>query len=235
MDDLKHWFNSGQLYDQGVQLYLKYGKDDNLRHLFTAEGISAFKEKRLAEELDTIYSRMKPAPRIPEPEPSTSYHAPRITEPEPRAPQPVTETRWPDNPDDVVKALKAKWQPLFSEMINLQSRIEDVAKSGLQDLNKKAEAGRMALRILELDDLCYDIYAERDYYLQNGALPSKQTAPVEISLDPTIWHRRLASHQRYVREDKAKLKKDPQNAKLAQRIQRNEWAVAEYKKLLKID
>src|SRR6185436_9263303 len=75
------------------------------------------------------------------------------------------EKRWPEKIEDpVLTALKAQWKPLFAEMMSLTSRIYDVAKAGLHDEQQKREAGKMAHRILDLDDECEEIYIKRDHY-----------------------------------------------------------------------
>lgn len=92
----------------------------------------------------------------------------------------------------------------------------------------------MALQILDLDDQCDALYQKRDHYQEHKRLPEEKQ-PMEISQDPMLWPKMLTNHQRYAREFKKKLEKDAANTSAASHLQKHEWAVGEYKKLLKMD
>lgn len=222
MEDIRQWFNSSKDYNAGAALYLKYGKDLSKKKIFQ-QAETPFKYELLLKELESI---LNPDATPPPSEPDIKTES---------APEHADQNKWPEKMDPVLTALKLKWQPLFSEMISLCNRVGDMAKEGLTDSSKKDEAGRMALRILELDDLCDAIYKDRSFYQQHGALPVKEAYPVEIAVDPAKWPLRLSNHQRYIRDYKAKLAKNPSSASVAATLKKHEWAVDQYKKLLKID
>ncbi|MGN7786793.1 hypothetical protein ACTJIJ_19830 [Niabella sp. 22666] len=232
MKDVRDWFNGSKDYAGGVALYNKYGADATMKRLF-AEPESPFKYQLLKDELESFLSvNSGEFPEFPILPPAIPILP---TNPVPEISKPTVESgAWPVAFDEVTSALKMQWQPLFSEMINLCNRVGDVAKEGLRDANKKEEAGRMALRILELDDQCEKIYQQREHYLQYGTLPVKQTDPVEIALDSKLWPTRLANHQRYVRDYKAKLAKSPDNTQIAATLKKHQWAVNKYKELMHI-
>jgi hypothetical protein len=123
--------------------------------------------------------------------------------------------------------------------MNLQARVYEVALLGQQGFpGKDIEACQMAHRILDLDDMCEEIYAERDYYLQYGKLPENKAKEVEVVGDPVRWVTELENAKRYVRRYRTKIENNPghpSTVKWAQLVKDNEEKVAHYKKLLKLD
>lgn len=229
MNDIRDWYNGRRNYKEGVALYLKHGNNAQLKRLFTAEAETPFKKEKLISAIGEILVPQKKLKSF-----SLHKEGPEIIKRINNLIQPA-EKRWrqEDNQDDIEKALYLQWKPLFAEMMNLVARVGDVARAGTKDPSKKDEAGRMALRILELDDQCDDIYFNRDFYLKNKKLPAEEKL-VDISLDPNKWHTRLESHKRYVRRFRNALDKDPSNLSAAEFLKKHEWAVGEYKKLLHI-
>jgi hypothetical protein len=145
---------------------------------------------------------------------------------------------WPVDPDETVATLYDRWKPKFLEMCDLQSRLYEVGKAGLKSKAKEKEAGKMALRILDLRDEVISIYNERDHYLVLGQLPEKPAA-IEECLDPALWPVKFQNAQRYVREYRKKLDSlSAEDSKYLQVLQKlNQWKdeVEHYKKLLKKD
>ena len=145
---------------------------------------------------------------------------------------------WPVEMDEAISALHSQWKPKFLEMCDLMSRIYEVGKEGLKNKSKEKEAGRMALRILDLRDQVISIYADRDHYLVSGRLREKPS-PVEDCLDPNLWPQKLQNAQRYVREYRGKLSsmEDTNEKYLAalEKLQYWQSEVEKYKKLLKKD
>jgi hypothetical protein len=137
-------------------------------------------------------------------------------------------------------ALFEKWKPLYGELMDLQSTMYELAKAGTTDPKKKEAAGRQALRILELDTLCDEIYAARDHFLKHGSLPD-ENADLDLSIDPMAWPRLLENHKRYLRQYEGKLKrgvasKEPEAfiKQCTENIDKQKRYVQAYKKLLKI-
>jgi hypothetical protein len=228
MDDIRNWFNTRKKYPEGVKLYLKYGRDPILIRLFTEEKQSDFKENKLASALNQILSS-NTTPAV------TSLKQPPAAEkPIQTQTEKIARNRWPEKCDEILSSLKHRWRELYGEMTNLQARLGEVARAGATDPNKRQEAGRMALRILDLDGDCDDIYSKKDYYIEHGKLPI-EISPIEISLDPALWYKRLQNHQRYSRQFRQDLEKDPGNIDKAELLKKHEWAVNQYKKLLKME
>jgi hypothetical protein len=222
MDDVKAWLNSNHDYNAGASIYLKYGKDKLLHKMFS-EPPSDFKRKRLHQALLSIYNSQKQTTRD-------------VAETKEAV---ITRTvsadhQWPDDPDEVLAALKAKWKPLFAEMMHLSTVIYDVALKGEKDEASKQEAGRIAHRILELDDCCDAIYEQRDYYLKEKRLPAEHQEPDDLVVDPKKIPLALQNAQRYAREYKTKIAKEPANEKAAAKLKHWQGRMAHYKKELNI-
>lgn len=230
MEAIRIWFNGKRNYKTGVKLYTIYGSDLLLKRSFL-EPETEFKRKRLEEELEKLIRPATPgraASAAPVGKPVIRVQL----QPAPQTPQDsVKKYLWSENPDDVERSIHGRWKPLFVEMMDLVSRVGETSRSGEQFPGMAAEAGRMALRILDLDDQLEDIYAERKHYLEHGRLMEKHPYG-EPCLDPTLIPAKLQNHQRYLREQKGKLEKNPDNTETALLVKKHEWFVTYYKKAL---
>jgi hypothetical protein len=222
MDDIREWLRGPKNYDAGVKLYLAHGRDEKLKKVFR-EPVSEFKRGKLFEALKQLATNTAKVEAKVKIEKEIAIE--RIAQPE---------RKWPKDRDAMLEALHQKWLPKFAEMMNLMSRVYDVALAGEKDVAKKIEAGQMVHRILDLDDECDAIYAKRDYYLKHGAFELEET-PIELVVDPIKMPLALANAERYVRQYKNKLKRQPDNVNAAKKLHDYQWAVAQYKKHLKID
>lgn len=222
MDQVKAWLTGPRKYDEGANLYLQYGRDEALKRIFR-EPVSDYKKKKLEEALRSLLQKTTEVKVKVEVQKSVAVEGVA-----------VADRKWPKEKDSTLNALHEQWKPKFAEMMNLMSRIYDVALAGKTDSAQKQEAGRMAHRILDLDDECDDIYRQRDFYLLHKKLP-EEPRPMELVVDPIKIPLELANCTRYVRDYKNKLKKEPGNVKAAAQLAKYEWAVSEYKKILKIE
>jgi hypothetical protein len=238
MVEIRTWLNNQvKSYDSGVKLYLQYGQDPALKALFTLEAESDFKARRLIQALQELIS----LPAVNEQDNINPDDLQQIQLP---FSQPDTidfsqlHKGWP-NPitDPVIQALYDQWRPLYAELMSGQQRIYEVA---LQAENgntaKDLEACQLAHRIIDLDYECDDLYAARDYYLDRGRLPGDDKK--EVVGDPVRWATERQNALRYIREYRAKVKKDPTNKlvpKWEQKIIDWQNEVARYNKLLKLD
>lgn len=261
---IQEWLNSTLNYDAGVQLYNQYGSDALLKLLFS-EGWSEFKEKRLLAALELLATsahvpdqandlvidqlleeRNELAAERDELEQEREDLELERDELEEKCEELNAENQelkqqvtkagkgWPAIMDATIQQLHDTWKPLIAEKYHLQARIYEVAKAGLTNEEKRKEACTMAHRILDLRDECRAIYKMRDHYLQHGALPTEQQ-PDGICQDYRKWPTKLANHQKYLRDYKAKHAKetDPEKRKqLEAHITKQEEMVTAYKKLL---
>jgi hypothetical protein len=235
MDDIRKWLNGPREYHSGVELYLKHGNNKLLRRLFTAEDYSDFKKDKLTKALQDLTSEKKP-PEQPTPsggvkEVLTAPAADIQTIPvgEPSIPKP--RRRWSENMDEVECSLFKKWKPLHSEMLDHQYCVGQLARGGLKNPVLKEKAGKMALDIIRLDQLCDEIYAQRNQYLDHGKHP-EDFRPKKPCLDPLQWPTKVDNAERYIREWKLKLKKDTTNTKAAEKIKYYEQEKEYYEKKL---
>lgn len=219
MDEIKAWLTGAKNYDAGVLLYLRHGKDPLLRKVF-AEPASDFKKKKLETALRELL-QVKKAKAVEMVASKETLLQKDI----------VAATGWPTEKDDVLTALHLQWKPLFSEMNALCAQIYEVALQGEKDPGKQAEAGRMAHRIIDLDDQCDKIYAQREYYLQYGKLPD-EAAPAKLVVDSKKLYLAFENSKKYVRQYKAKLVKHPENVNFAKQLKKYEEMVEIYKKEL---
>jgi hypothetical protein len=221
MEVIRAWLNGPKLFEEGVKLYLEYGKNQTLKSVLATEGYSAFKEEKLIKALQQL---LEPVIQVEQSLPKgTSVYSRHYGWP----PQPIE--------DPVLLALHEQWKPIYQEMMHSQSRAYEVAliASRNRDNAKKMEACSLVHRIIDLDDRIDEIYGKRDYYLKNHRLPDETTPPV-IG-DPVRWATELKNAERYVREYRIKVKSDPGNVKWASKLEHFKSQVAHYKKLLKLD
>lgn len=226
MQEIRDWLNSTKEYATGVKLYLKFGSDPILKSLFTKEAESQFKRERLFLALKSIYDNYR--------KPTTAKAAIQRQVEKQRPPENFK--YWPTVPisDPVLSALHEQWKPIYAEMMNLSARLHEVAVLGGKDQQKALEACSMAHRVLDLDDQCDEIYAKRDHYYQHGTLPGPLNKPEPVG-DPVRWVTLMNNAERYVRQYKNKLKRDPANEKIASQLQKHQEAYSNYRKLLKLD
>jgi len=219
IEEIKTWLNTGRNYTIGVKLYDQYGKDKKLKAVFNEE-VSEFKKKALFEALKKLLSgKHQMDDKVEKTKGEAIEHIS------------LSQSKWPAQKDEVLGALQAKWRPLFSEMMNLCSRIYDVAKLGEIDSGQKDAAGRMAHRILDLDDQCDEIYDQRDYYLEHKCLPESEKL-MSLVVDPKKIPLALQNAERYIRDYRNRLKINPENVNAANQLKKWEWARDEYKKIL---
>jgi hypothetical protein len=193
MESITNWLQSKD-YVEGIRLYLEHGQDPGLKNLFTAEKQTPYKEQRLEKALREVLKGSE------------------VVKPEERPAISITMKSWPIEAakDDVLKALRAEWLRLFKEMQDLRSQLMLLPTDEIR--------GETAHRILELDDQCEDLYHKRDYYLEHGKLPQAKTD--EYIVDPVKAAKRMEMLGRYIRRERANLKKDPGNIGAAARKQK---------------
>jgi len=189
MEPIVSWLNSSRSYQEGVNLYLKYGTDRLLRNCFMEPIETDFKRKKLVEALRGLLETTREEKQIVK-----------------KAETVIVSTgkQWPDDPDDILTSLRERWRPLYGEMTMLQGRLHEVANQGQRVKEKKEEARQMAGRILELQDEINGIYAEKEYYQQHGSLPVPvKTVEENISLEEA--YRKKQNNERYLRDLAGKL------------------------------
>jgi hypothetical protein len=193
MQEITTWLTHKD-YLEGVRLYLQHGQDPVLKKLFTSEQRTDYKEQRLEKALREV------------------LRGSEVIKPEERPQLSITMKSWPIEAakDDVLKALRADWLRKFKELQDLRSQ--------LMLLPNDDQRGETAHQILNLDDECDQIYATRDYYLQNGTLPAMPQE--EYVVDSVKAAQRMQLLGRYIRRERFNLKKDPTNVGAAARKQK---------------
>ena len=224
MEAIRLWLNGSRRYDTGAKLYTQYGNDKLLKRLFS-ESVTDYKQKRLVSVMEDLLANT--AFVKAEKEVAYKKQIIRVI----HEAQPLS--GWSVEMDEVEQALHTHWKPLFAEMMDLESRVDDAGIAGEKDNAKKVEAGRMALRILELDALCDEFYSRREYYHEHKKLPDSKPYG-DPCIDPKLMHKKLANAERYVREYKTILAKNAGDVNAANKLKEHEWFVAHYKNELNI-
>lgn len=248
METIRTWLNDGGTYQAGVDLLLQHTQDPGLHELFTQEMETDFKRKLLRQELlQVLKSNAQPA-KPPNTGPAKVSEAATAAQvPATGGPGLASEKlskkspgRWshPSQMDQIEKDLHDTWHPLFLEMCHLQNTIYDVAKAGtkpstthphcLQDPAKKKEAQKMAFRILDLARQCKQLYIQRDQYLYTGAVPVDDSE--QYAVDPAIAWKEMQNAERYVRQMKRNLAKNPDDENSKRLLAKHQAAVDHYKK-----
>lgn len=240
MEIIRDWLNGTRNYRIGVKLYLEYGNDAVLKSLFKKESETAFKRQRLEEALkDIVYKQSKSkaagkdetediAAQVilsqDETERTEQLNAEELQGS--KIGKVISDNRWGDGSDVVLNTLRREWETAFSEMKMLQHRLLDIP----DDLERCAAAHK----IIELDKQIDELYAKRDHYKEKGKLPHEKDEKRQ-AIDPVKWPVKLQNAERYIREYKVKLKKDPTNERYARKVKEHEETRDYYKKLLKIE
>lgn len=221
MDDIRKWLNDRGNYADGCALYFRHGTNEILKRALAIEPESDFKRNKLRASLVEILSG-PPAPVVTPHVVTKKY--------------PESSPRWPDEPieNEVIRALHTAWKPLYLSMMNAQARVYEVALLGQTDTNKKLEAARMVHEILNTDDAIEEIYFRRDFYNEHGHLPGGVDESPVVG-DPVRWATNLHNAERYVRDFKLKMKRNPANDKAAAKLVFWENEVVKYRKLLNLD
>lgn len=226
MESVRLWLNSKRNYTAGARLYQAFGPDASLKKFFTDDSPSAYKQKRLADEMLLLLNDVVLLEEAIEEK--TDEQVKRV------AAETTRRSGWSDIPDDIEATLHEKWKPLFKEMQDLCAQLEMVARLGLTDPAMERRAGEMVFRILKLEDMCDEIYEQRNYYKAHKKLP-EQKEYGDLVVDPMQIPKALENHKRYVRQYRNKLTKEPDNLDFAKQLQKHKWFVREYKKILNIE
>lgn len=225
MEAIRIWLNGKRNFDAGAKLYELYGDNKLLKKLFAERPVSKYKEDTLTNELQKLLSKKADVK-----EKAVIQEKKKIDRVQ-QEKQP--DHGWSKNMDEVEAALHAQWKPLFAEMMDRCSRMEDLAIAGRTNKQKKAESCRNVLRILRLEKMCDDLYEQRDNYKADGTLPVKKDEG-EFCIDPLLMPLKLQNAQKYVRDNKAKLRNDPSNIHAAEQIKKWQRHVDHYKKELNL-
>lgn len=205
---IKNWLNGSQNFRVGVTLYNTFGTNPALKNLL-AKGETPFCKNLLIEELQKLIDKGIPV-ELPV--------------------EPIQKEVgvMPDSADGVLQALKNEWMPVYQEM---QYKRHQLDKEFEHPNSEAAITYRkpLAFEILALEQQCIQIWAKRDYYVKEGKLPFVPETKLVVPTDPTEVGNMIYNIKRYIRRERLKLKKEPGNAKVAQRYKE---FLAQHKQLI---
>lgn len=199
---LKAWMSGARNYAKGVVLYRMFGRDDELKKIFSS-GETAARKQRLIQAIDDLINPK--APVLPE-------HVTRIQ---------LRPSAGPEDP--TIAGLKAQAIPLLKK--------RDAIHSKLLLIPTDEERGKAAHELLDLDDQVDEIYNRIRYYEQHKALP-KEELHFDPITDPARWPHRYETCGRYVRRYQEKLDKDPDNESAKKKLKEYEAEQLYYAKKL---
>lgn len=187
------WLSGSKNYHVGVAIYSQLGSDKHVLELI--QGLKTpMAEKVLLQAMQHLLAM--PA-KIPEANPSNEM---------------------PTSTNDVVlKALHDKWLMPYKEMQFLRTQLHQFGNSNTQEaIGFRKDK---ALTILLLEKQIMAVWAERDYYLENGSLPEIKK-PVEkvMPTNPLEVANLIQNCKRDIRHYSTQLKKNP-NAKHAKKLE----------------
>jgi hypothetical protein len=199
MQVIKDWLKGGQSYDVGVRLYMRYGRDKQLQRLFTSEGPSDFKRKKLASALKEIaeLGEAKPPPMKAITVSVDTTQANFIKS-------------WPEpTKDDEAKLLWHEARLLLKEIAEIHGKLDVVPSD--------EERRKLAFQLLRKDEELDQVYVKRDFFLKHQKMPVEALPFIPIT-DPHLLAKRLANLQRYVRREKLAIDKDETNEQAKGRL-----------------
>jgi hypothetical protein len=109
----------------------------------------------------------------------------------------------------VLTALKNEWQIPYKKMQYLIGQLDQFGNSNKKSaITKRAE---LAKEILELEQLCNQIWAKRDQYELTGVLENKSADELEIPSDPIALAELIIRIKKSIRNNRLLMQKNPDN------------------------
>jgi len=211
MNSIKDWLNNGREYHLGVALYEVYGNDDNLKDMFQ-QGHSPYRQTRLEKELRALKDHVKP---IAQPVASEPIHVQVAVSQEV-----LPENKVPKEKDPY----RDKWIKEYMEMNFLRHQLGTTYLEGAR--------GKMAHKILKLEQHCMRWWAARDFYSRTGRHIEMDEPTEQTVTDPNALQQQLNNKRSNRSKYKNKLAKDPENPKLQQEFANLDAAVKSLEKQL---
>lgn len=192
MQDLTAWLNSKRDFNEGVQVYLRYGDNKQFVQLLL-DGETEYTRKNLFENLKKIYYDLKNGTTPTDPvvkKQKAEVLAPAL----PHADQtPVLETApAPITPkSDFYNSCKRDADKLYKELMNLRAQlfalcdVEDLKKDDNPDLVEQRKT--IALQLMDLQYETDQAYAKLQYVEEHGVLPTiTEAKEEEIPTNPIL-------------------------------------------------
>jgi hypothetical protein len=174
---ISEWLNSDRNYKIGVALYDAYGLDALLKTMFE-QGYSPLRAKRLHAELMLLKNVDREKPQYAQKGPVAEHVS-------------IAAIQLPEQAAPEQDPYRNKWLPLYQEMNLLRHTLEQ-APSIL-------ERGKMAFRILELEQECMVIWNQRDYLVKNGKeLPEIEEQEIVPFADMNNLLRRIQTVRTFI-------------------------------------
>ena len=206
IDEIRKWLNSGNNYESGVQLYIKYGRSDNYKTILKKQRNSS-NRVLLFDLLKQLYKELK----HPE-EPVTIMPTAPAAVPSGTA-KVESNTIPPINQSQAYSALDAEWRAPYYEANMLFSRLDLI--------NNEVEREQACLKILALEDTFCEIWKRMEYLVKHGELlPDQQALPAK---EVNNMQRQLNNLRTYITKAQKKLPTLDGSKLLKKQKQIEEW------------
>jgi hypothetical protein len=191
---IQEWLDSSRHYLVGRALYNTFGKDQELKDLF-ARGQSAWNADKLAEALEELCQGT----------------AAKVLNDE--------YAEMPAADDTILQSLHLQWKTIYASMNYKRHELDHYTGN---DANSISIRRTLALSILDLEQQCMAVWAQRDYYMEHGKLPAPVPTGKERPTDPVALGRYIEATKKRLRRNKANLAKYPDKTLYAELLKRDE-------------
>lgn len=185
------WLKSKRNFITGRSLYKVFGKDENLKALFT-KGETPFAKNKLAEVLQAL--NVAPV---------------RILTAED-----LSLTEMPHEDDDVLLSIEAAWKEKYARMNLLRHSLDVYGNDNSKETIAACEP--VCREILELEKEINALWQQRDAYKATGQLPGVTTKKKELSTKLNEAANQLENIKKNIRRNKQQMQKFPAEPKYAQ-------------------
>lgn len=198
MNSIREWLNGSQNYDVGVALFQCYGDNPDMTEMFL-QGHSEYRQARLLSALEKLYASGDHIEiELPgQPEPVAVFTPP--------SPMPEASTKPKTDP------YYANWNPIFKEMQHLRSQLRLIPTD--------EERGKVANRILDLEQECNYWWERRDYYLETGQhMPEDNRHRPDPHTNQNELQKRLLTVRTYVTRYEKKIEEQGNKPALVEKL-----------------
>jgi hypothetical protein len=200
---IHNWLNGNRNFNIGRAIYKIYGNKQTLKDIL-AKGYSQMGEKLLVFEMQELIA-----------EPSEKKVVLPVEKKSKKVAIKQTEIISNDNPaavmadsdDHVLQAIKIEWHKPYKQMCYLITQLDKYGDSNTKEaINERKQ---LAANILELEQICMQSWAKRDYYIEHGFVQGAKNQELEIPTDPLALAALINSIKRNIRNNRASMTKKP--------------------------
>ena len=181
---IEKWLAGNRNFLVGAVLYKQFGTDEALKKLFAGKATPHI-QKLLEESLLALLN--KPKVVLQEPKTSDAAEMPKSTDP-------------------VLEALRNEWLTPYQKMNYLRHELDRYTDNTDEQI---AIRRPICAQVLELEQLCLQLWAKRDHYIKNGQLPEAPAQKLAMPTDPMALAKLIDAVKRNIRRNHQLAAKHP--------------------------